>query len=714
MKNRDAELFDLLHAQQAAVHSPERTLELLESVPPELRMLSFTRRSIPEEYLPSFGYYHDKIGDLHLGNLPEGLQTEFIYVIWRIIEEGGRVPIGPMGSMIRELACAIELLRESGRDANSLMDHSPETWCKAMSSTWIRRNNRLPSPTTFRTIFAPMSRAWKILWFAYDTSSWWEREVWSMDMDPRIPRRAQESLKQVSMHWHTVSTPWLRKAAMFYMKTELEAQRVAWSTALTRLASFVTFDRFVVTQGLRSPRLTDDPGEVRALMLTFLTELRIEEKVSSTRGPGQRKHSTITSITSTIRNFYVFAHDHGDTLARAVDDPRWRDLSPEFLRFWRPGDLPRKRKTRFDERHLISDATMAEIAAKCHELGDAREDGGLADPQAMRILLLMMATGRRISEICMLDAEPLINIERGSDGKTEVAKLRYQQTKIEGAPDTIFVDHEVIGVIREQQAWLAARRQANGTTGGAPYLFVSRHNNRHGMKPYLSGVFRHQVSKLASRAGLLGEDGELLRIAATHRFRHTKATSLINAGVPLHVVQRYLGHTTPAMTMVYAHTLDSTAKAEFLRYQKITTSGRHPEVSPDDLYDLMALDARTDRILPNGWCTLPPAKTCDKGNACLTCNMFVTDERFLGVHEGEIVALDGLIESRQQAHKERTGERMTENHVWLTLRRREQQALTTIVETINESKAARSLVVGPGVEARQDADRAGAPKAQEG
>jgi len=27
----------------------------------------------------------------------------------------------------------------------------------------------------------------------------------------------------------------------------------------------------------------------------------------------------------------------------------------------------------------------------------------------------------------------------------------------------------------------------------------------------------------------------------THRMRHTKATDLLNAGVPIHVVQRYMG-----------------------------------------------------------------------------------------------------------------------------------------------------------------------------
>ncbi len=32
---------------------------------------------------------------------------------------------------------------------------------------------------------------------------------------------------------------------------------------------------------------------------------------------------------------------------------------------------------------------------------------------------------------------------------------------------------------------------------------------------------------------------------------------------------------------------------------------------------MLELDRRTDRILPNWWCLLPPRQACDKGNACL-------------------------------------------------------------------------------------------------
>jgi hypothetical protein len=126
------------------------------------------------------------------------------------------------------------------------------------------------------------------------------------------------------------------------------------------------------------------------------------------------------------------------------------------------------------------------------------------------------------------------------------------------------------------------------------------------------------LNEFAQRLDIRDSAGRLVDFNRTHRFRHTKATSLLNAGVPLHVVQRYMGHLTPAMTMEYAETLAETHEAEFLRYKKVTADGRDLQVDPRDLYDMLELDKRTDRILPNGWCLLPPRQVCEKGNACFS------------------------------------------------------------------------------------------------
>lgn len=76
------------------------------------------------------------------------------------------------------------------------------------------------------------------------------------------------------------------------------------------------------------------------------------------------------------------------------------------------------------------------------------------------------------------------------------------------------------------------------------------------------------------------------------------------------------------MTMRYAATLASTAEREFLAMVKIGRDGRQAGMDRRDMLDILQLDRRTDRILPNGYCLLPPVRSCDKGNACHGCDHF--------------------------------------------------------------------------------------------
>ena len=52
----------------------------------------------------------------------------------------------------------------------------------------------------------------------------------------------------------------------------------------------------------------------------------------------------------------------------------------------------------------------------------------------------------------------------------------------------------------------------------------------------------------------------LPRTLTPHKLRHGAASLLLNEGVPVPLVSRYLGHANPGITMkVYAHVLDGTS-----------------------------------------------------------------------------------------------------------------------------------------------------------
>ncbi|WP_327435409.1 hypothetical protein [Streptomyces sp. NBC_01236] len=83
--------------------------------------------------------------------------------------------------------------------------------------------------------------------------------------------------------------------------------------------------------------------------------------------------------------------------------------------------------------------------------------------------------------------------------------------------------------------------QADQATSGVvdKYPFLAERNNRNGDRPYPSTKARPRLTDFAAAIDLRDEQDHLIKISKTHTFRHTKATSLLNAGVPLHVAMRY-------------------------------------------------------------------------------------------------------------------------------------------------------------------------------
>ena len=182
--------------------------------------------------------------------------------------------------------------------------------------------------------------------------------------------------------------------------------------------------------------------------------------------------------------------------------------------------------------------------------------------------------------------------------------------------------------------------------------------------------------------------GALVDFNRTHRFRHTVATGLLNSGVPLHVLQRYLGH-------IHAdHDHDLRADPAVHRRSRVPAPqedhrrrARDLEVDPRDLYDLIELDKRTDRVLPNGYCLLPPRQVCGHGNACLTCDKFTTDATYLP--EQQTSSRAPSIAHRPDAPRlARTGERMARSTCG-SADAAERDALERIILTLKQHRTRR-------------------------
>jgi integrase len=684
------------------------------AVPQGMRLSCFAESTVPAQYAGAFCHDGTFRAGVDLSVLPQPMRREVAWCVFRIIEMGGKIPTPGLSMLVRRLG---EVLTDRADPVpDSLLGLSDRDWCQQIQHAAHRRTGRLPAPTTIKNLRGLLTRMLRLLTTALDTGPWWRREVWDPVEDTRIPLREHEPMGRYAVRFDPISTLWLRRGLQWHCKVSLDTGMLSWSTVHRRVAAVKQFDAFLRGRQVDGPRLADHPAGVRALMLDFLGHLRARPATRGRRAGQRLSPASVQHLASDVEQFYLFMADNTDAAAAALAEPGWLRLGAEHVGFYRRGELPGKQPPRL-EGQVIDDDAMTQVMRGLHLLGAAVEHGGFGDEQAMRIALLVALLGRRISEICLLDPDPLLPLlptgagppdtANDSDAQAPVAKLRYQQTKIDGAPDTILVHADVVAIIREQQHWAKRHFAEHGAPGRTPkYLFLATQMNRNGDRPYTDRTLRGLLTELAGRLDVRDSTGAVVDFNRTHRFRHTVATSLLNTGVPLHVVQRYLGHLTPTMSMTYAQTLQSTAEREFLRYRKITADARELELDPRDLYDMLELDRRTDRILPNGWCLLPPRQVCVKGNACLTCDKFATDATFLPELRTQLARTGQLIDDRREAFEHRTGQQLGDDNVWLAARRQEQHALGRIIVKLEHTRLADGTVRavrGAGVAARTDA-----------
>ena len=166
------------------------------------------------------------------------------------------------------------------------------------------------------------------------------------------------------------------------------------------------------------------------------------------------------------------------------------------------------------------------------------------------LAIVLRATGWRISDVLLLKAE--MCLEQTDKGwwicgdihKTQVLEHRVPITK------------EVAEVVMTQQAWVRQKFSAEMNPKG--YLFPSVYQS--GKRPWVPMTSRSvndAFQRLAQQHAIKSEDGRIFHLHS-HAFRHSKAVELLNNGMSLVMVQQWMAHASPEMTLIYAKILDDT------------------------------------------------------------------------------------------------------------------------------------------------------------
>jgi integrase len=613
--------------------------------------------------------------------------------------------------LVRTLPAAIaEHATRTGHPPDSIADLDPAEMIRQAALVFARRNNRLPSAGSRRNIGHLVEHLHLNISVRCTDTTWWAHDIWDLRADPRIPQRAHEPSHDKTVRLRGIEPLWLREGLRFWLRSALTYDLLTWSSVVDRGRNLGSqLGRFARTHGfLGDPLIATDPDALRAVFVDYLDYLRSPQAAAHSE---RLTPDTVASLQAQTQAFYTFMHDQAADAAAATDNPRWRDITLTHTALWSPINAPKhRRRERELTWHSTADlqrmltyldvlaADPAEKVLLTHPDGTISVVAGLGDPQAARVWLLQALTGRRASEILMLDYDPLeaipgLDRPTDSDSGAFVARLRYQQTKVDGVIPTILVEQAIVDIIGEQQQWLKTKHPGLQ----ARYLFLGLKNQHRGQRPRPYTTYRAMLDKLDKMHNLLDSAGRPLKFTQTHRLRHTRATELLNDGVPFHVVQRYLGHKSPEMTARYAATLAATAEAEFLKHKKIGAHGADIDITPHDIYEMTQLAQRTDRILPNGVCLLPPLKSCDKGNACLGCGHFATDATHLAELRQQLAATEALITQRRDQYRQRSGRELGDDNIWIIERHREIASLRAIIDRLDTTTPTDTSVAGAGI-----------------
>ncbi len=184
-------------------------------------------------------------------------------------------------------------------------------------------------------------------------------------------------------------------------------------------------------------------------------------------------------------------------------------------------------------------------------------------------------------------------------------------------------------------------------------------------------TIKKALNRLAKKYEITDETGAIFHFK-THAFRHTKAVELINNGMNLFHVQKWMAHLSPEMTMVYAKLLDPTMRRAWEEAfakgaVRIDTTGVPKSVDPQQLANENEIEwehirHNLDAVrLPNGYCFKPKKANCPtQDTPCYTCHHFCTTPDFLPQFEREEREMRELIQLGEKAGSDIWVERNTQ------------------------------------------------------
>jgi Phage integrase family len=263
------------------------------------------------------------------------------------------------------------------------------------------------------------------------------------------------------------------------------------------------------------------------------------------------------------------------------------------------------------------------------------------------IIVLLRATGWRISDILNLRYDNCL--EQTPQGWYLWGDIRKTQVMNHRVPITKELAEVVEAVVK------VTKDQSNTINNPKNYLFVQLEGIRRG-RPYNYYDIRRSLKRFTGEQKIVDDSGKPFFIK-NHAFRHTKGVELLNNGMNILHVQKWMAHASPEMTLHYAKILDTTMRnsweeatkqgifrvdIESKRLVKIELS----DIENEDIIEWEYIRHNLDAVkMELGYCIKPIKQPCPtQANPCLSCRNFCTTPEFIPQFEMEITEVKNVIE----------------------------------------------------------------------
>lgn len=265
--------------------------------------------------------------------------------------------------------------------------------------------------------------------------------------------------------------------------------------------------------------------------------------------------------------------------------------------------------------------------------------------QVARMVIVIQECGMRYSELSNIKFNCLVSV--GDKWSVNFYDFKLKQYR------TLPISLDCMNIIKEQQKFIQSYFGNENK-----YLFTSKSKESCGTPYFLPAKnrvmtldsFTYYLNKLAQEYEIKDDNGQLWQFAS-HQFRHTVGTEAIQNGVPFHIVMKMLGHSSPEMTLRYAHIHDETLRKELMKFHEnriVDITGQ--TVSLELEGDEQTLEWFTKEIcaiaLPNGYCGRPKRLgDCDiPGDiGCYLCPHFRTNKTFLTIHKEQLAEIEKVL-----------------------------------------------------------------------